>query len=65
MNFRIGRKPTFILCGVGASIGVFKILLKDYYPYIFLELMESIMSSGLYTVGVILCKGNSYYMCRM
>ncbi|CAB3226640.1 unnamed protein product [Arctia plantaginis] len=51
---RIGRRPTFILCGVGASIGVFKILLKDYYPYLFIELMESIISSGLYTVGVIL-----------
>ncbi|KAF9799976.1 hypothetical protein SFRURICE_000988 [Spodoptera frugiperda] len=51
---KIGRKPTFIICAVGASIGVFKIFMTNYYCYLALEFLESVMGSGLYTVGVVL-----------
>ncbi|KAJ8723212.1 hypothetical protein PYW08_003124 [Mythimna loreyi] len=51
---KIGRKPTVIVCSVGACIGVFKIFIKNYYWYLALEFFESVMGSGLYTVGVVL-----------
>ncbi|CAH1636386.1 unnamed protein product [Spodoptera littoralis] len=51
---KIGRKPTFIICAVGASVGVFKIFMTNYYCYLALEFLESVMGSGLYTVGVVL-----------
>ncbi|KAF9422599.1 hypothetical protein HW555_001803 [Spodoptera exigua] len=51
---KIGRKPTFIVCAVGASIGVFKIFMTNYYWYLALEFLESVLGSGLYTVGVVL-----------
>lgn len=54
--FRIGRKPTLILCSVGGAVGVVKIFLKNYYAYLGVEFMESFLASGLYTVGVVLCK---------
>ncbi|XP_047025352.1 organic cation transporter protein-like [Helicoverpa zea] len=51
---KIGRKPTVIVCAVGACIGVFKIFVTSYYPYLAIEFLESVMGSGLYTVGVVL-----------
>lgn len=52
----MGRKPTLIICAVGASVGFFKLFMTDYYPYIVLEFLEAVMGAGLYTVGVVLSK---------
>lgn len=53
---RIGRKPTTIICSIGGCIGVIKIFLTNYYAYLAVEFLESLMASGLYTVAVILSK---------
>ncbi|XP_068617307.1 organic cation transporter protein-like [Battus philenor] len=51
---KIGRKPTVIMCSIGGAVGVFKIFIKDYYAYLGLEFLESMLASGLYTVAVVL-----------
>ncbi|XP_050678947.1 organic cation transporter protein-like [Leptidea sinapis] len=51
---KIGRKPTIILCSVGGAIGVVKIFLTNYYAYLTVEFLESVLASGLYTVAVVL-----------
>ncbi|CAH2047420.1 unnamed protein product, partial [Iphiclides podalirius] len=51
---KIGRKPTIIVCSIGGSVGVFKVLVQNYYAYLALEFLESILASGLYTVAVVL-----------
>lgn len=33
-----------------------KIFVKDYYAYIAIEFLESVIASGLYTVAVVLSK---------
>lgn len=52
---RVGRKPTIIACAIGGTVGLFKIFITNYYVYITVEFLESVLASGLYTVGVVLC----------
>ncbi|XP_026318949.1 organic cation transporter protein-like [Hyposmocoma kahamanoa] len=51
---KIGRKPTIIICSVGGAIGVVKIFITNYYAYLGVEFLESLLASGLYTVAVVL-----------
>ncbi|KAI5630856.1 major facilitator superfamily domain-containing protein [Phthorimaea operculella] len=51
---KIGRKPTVILCAIGGAIGVVKIFLTNHYAYLVVEFIESFLSSGMYTVAVVL-----------
>ncbi|XP_013173669.1 PREDICTED: organic cation transporter protein-like [Papilio xuthus] len=51
---KIGRKPTIIVCSIGAAVGVFKIFIQNYYAYLAVEFLESMLASGLYTVNVVL-----------
>ncbi|CAG9787671.1 unnamed protein product [Diatraea saccharalis] len=51
---KIGRKPTVIICSIGGFVGMFKIFVTNYYTYIALEFLESVLASGLYTVAVVL-----------
>ncbi|XP_052740891.1 organic cation transporter protein [Bicyclus anynana] len=52
--FRVGRKPTIIICSIGGVVGVAKIFIKNYYAYLGVEFLESVLASGLYTVAVVL-----------
>lgn len=54
--YRIGRKPTAIICSIGGCVGVIKVFLENYYAYLIVEFIESLMASGLYTVAVVLCR---------
>ncbi|KAJ2951151.1 hypothetical protein O0L34_g5543 [Tuta absoluta] len=51
---KIGRKPSIIICSVGGAIGLVKIFITNYYAYLSIEFLESVMASGLYTVAVVL-----------
>ncbi|XP_047518927.1 organic cation transporter protein-like [Pieris napi] len=51
---KVGRKPTIIFCSIGGIVGLFKIFITNYYAYITVEFLESILASGLYTVAVVL-----------
>ncbi|XP_013194917.1 organic cation transporter protein [Amyelois transitella] len=51
---KFGRKPTIIICAMGGCIGALKIFIKNYYLYVTVEFLESLLESGLYTVGVVL-----------
>ncbi|XP_047990320.1 organic cation transporter protein-like [Leguminivora glycinivorella] len=54
MADRFGRKPILILCAVGGSVGSLKLLVSNFYAYVGLEFLESFISSGLYTVAIVL-----------
>lgn len=54
----MGRKPATIICSALGCIGVAKIFITDYYGYLVIEFLESVMAFGLYTVAVVLCKYN-------
>lgn len=58
----MGRKPTIILCSVGGAIGVVKIFIRNYYTYLGVEFLESLLASGLYTVAVVLRKFSTFYV---
>ncbi|CAG4966678.1 unnamed protein product [Colias eurytheme] len=51
---KIGRKPTFIVCSVGVLLGNFKTIATSYNMYISLEFLESLVSGGAYTAGMVL-----------
>ncbi|XP_041979997.1 solute carrier family 22 member 3-like [Aricia agestis] len=51
---RFGRKLSMILCSVGGAVGLFKIFLTNYYGYLALEFLETVLASGLYTVGIVI-----------
>ncbi|XP_049872491.1 organic cation transporter protein-like [Pectinophora gossypiella] len=51
---KVGRKPTVIICAIGGALGISKIFITNYYIYLVVEFLESFLSSGLYTVGVVL-----------
>ncbi|CAK1555210.1 unnamed protein product [Leptosia nina] len=51
---KIGRKPTIIACSIGGTIGLVKIFITNYYAYLAVEFLESVLASGLYTVAVVL-----------
>ncbi|XP_063362870.1 organic cation transporter protein-like [Cydia amplana] len=54
MADRFGRKPILILCSIGGSIGSLKLFVSNFYVYVGLEFLESLISSGLYTVAIVL-----------
>ncbi|XP_023947783.2 organic cation transporter protein [Bicyclus anynana] len=51
---KVGRKPTIIVCSIGGAVGFFKIFITNYYGYLGVEFLESVLASGLYTVAVVL-----------
>ncbi|XP_026496214.1 organic cation transporter protein-like isoform X1 [Vanessa tameamea] len=51
---KIGRKPTIIICSVGGLVGLCKIFITNFYLYLGVEFLESVLVSGLYTVAVVL-----------
>ncbi|XP_045499253.1 organic cation transporter protein-like [Colias croceus] len=51
---KIGRKPTIIMCSIGGAVGLCKIFITNYYAYLGVEFLESVLASGLYTVAVVL-----------
>lgn len=51
---KFGRKPAVIICSVGGVIGVVKSFLTSYNAFLVIEFLESVMSSGLYTVAIVL-----------
>ncbi|XP_048485297.1 organic cation transporter protein-like isoform X1 [Plutella xylostella] len=51
---KIGRKPCLILCSVTGIIGLMKLWITNYYAYLAVEFLESVLTSGLYTVAIVL-----------
>ncbi|CAH0719889.1 unnamed protein product, partial [Brenthis ino] len=51
---KIGRKPTIIMCSIGGAVGLLKIFITNFYVYLGIEFLESVLASGLYTVAVVL-----------
>ncbi|CAH2233746.1 jg20368 [Pararge aegeria aegeria] len=51
---KVGRKPTIIVCSIGGAVGLAKIFITNYYAYLGVEFLESVLASGLYTVAVVL-----------
>ncbi|XP_053604732.1 organic cation transporter protein-like [Plodia interpunctella] len=54
LSDKFGRRPLAILCSIGGCIGLLKIFMTNYYAYVVIEFLESVLESGLYTVGVVL-----------
>lgn len=44
------------MCSIGGAVGLAKIFIKNYYAYLGVEFLESVLASGLYTVAVVLRK---------
>ncbi|XP_072932842.1 organic cation transporter protein-like isoform X2 [Epargyreus clarus] len=51
---KVGRKPTIIICSIGGAVGLIKVFVTNYYVYLAIEFLESVLASGLYTVAVVL-----------
>ncbi|XP_041979996.1 organic cation transporter protein-like [Aricia agestis] len=51
---KYGRKPALIICSVGGLVGVIKMFLSNYSTYLVVEFLETLLASGLYTVGIVI-----------
>ncbi|XP_072944771.1 organic cation transporter protein-like [Epargyreus clarus] len=54
LSDRFGRKPITVISAVGSFLGILKIFTYTYYPYIALELMEAVISGGVYMSAMVL-----------
>ncbi|CAH2044169.1 unnamed protein product, partial [Iphiclides podalirius] len=54
MTDRFGRKPTLIFCSVGSCLGHLKAFVSSYNVYIFIEVLEAVITGGTYTAVMVL-----------